>query len=97
MWLREAAGARFDTLEIQTRVHLAMVTDDRRATAEMLAGAMGLSVDEALGTPHALIGTIDECVDQVQQWRDRWGISYIGISADAVETMAPVVAQLAGT
>ena len=96
-WLREAAGGRFATLELQTRVHLAMVSDDRQGTAEMLAGAMGLTVEEALGTPHALIGTVDECVEQLHGWRDRWGISYIGIGADAMEAMAPVVAQVAGT
>src|SRR3546814_2110128 len=33
-WIREAAGARFDDLELQVRIHLAMVTDDRDGVIE---------------------------------------------------------------
>lgn len=96
-WIREAAGPRFDAIELQTRVHLAMITDDRHGTAAALAPALGISTEEALDSPHALVGTVDECVEQVRRWRDRWGISYISIGADSMEAMAPVVAQLAGT
>lgn len=96
-WIREAAGVRFDDLELQVRVHLAMVTDDRRGVIDELAPAFGLTPDEAATTPHALIGTVDEICDQLVERRERWGISYIGMSADQLEPFGPVVAQLAGT
>ncbi len=96
-WIRDAAGDRFDSLEFQTRVHIAMITDDRQAAAEMLAPALGVTPTDALESPHALAGTVDECIETVQMWRERWGISYIGLSYDAIDAMAPVVAKLAGS
>jgi probable F420-dependent oxidoreductase len=95
-WIHEAAGGRYDDLELQVRVHVAAVTDDRDAMAEMLGPALGISPADALASPHALAGTVDQLVDQIQERRDRFGISYIGIGADAMEAMAPVVARLAG-
>ena len=97
-WIRDGAGPRFDDLELQTRVHLAYVGDDAGAFAEGVGPALGLTREQALATPHALIcSSPAEAVEVLQSWRERWGISYIGLSADAVDTMAPVVAQLAGT
>ena len=96
-WIREAAGERFAHLELQTRIHLAAVTDDRRALAEAVGPALGLTPEQAMASPHALAGTSDEIVEQLLARRQRYGISYIGISADAVDAMAPVVDRLAGT
>lgn len=94
-WVRNAAGSRFDSITIQTRIHLAMITDDREAVAAEMAPLLGISAEEALASPHALVGTVDQVVDEVQQWRDRWGFSYISINADVMEDFAPVIEQLA--
>lgn len=96
-WVREAAGARFADLELQVRVHLAVVTDDRPGVVDAFAPAFGLTPDEALATPHALVGSVDELCDDLLARRERWGISYIGIGVDALDPMAPVVARLRGT
>jgi probable F420-dependent oxidoreductase len=96
-WIKDAAGARFGVLELQTRVHLAMIADNREEVAATMGPALGLTPDDALHTPHALIGTEAQCIETLHRWRDDWGISYIGFSADAVDQMAPIVAQLSGT
>ncbi|QGG93919.1 TIGR03621 family F420-dependent LLM class oxidoreductase [Actinomarinicola tropica] len=96
-WIRDAAGDRFDDLELQVRVHLAMVTDDRTSVAETMAPALGLSPAAALQTPHALVGTVEEICDQLVERRERWGISYIGIGADQLDDVQPVIERLAGT
>ena len=96
-WVRSAAGDRFDALELQVRVHLVVVTDDRAGVADALAPAFGLSPVESLASPHALVGSVDEICDDLEARRERWGISYIGISVDALDAMAPVVARLGGT
>lgn len=96
-WVREAAGARFDRLELQVRVHLAMVTDDRAGVAEAVAPTLGLTPEASLATPHALVGSVDEIVDQLVERRERWGISYIGLSAGSLDEMTPVIERLAGT
>ncbi len=96
-WVREAAGERFDEIELQIRYFLTAVTDDRRGLAEALAPAYGLTADEALESGVALVGTVDEICDQLVQRRDEWGVSYVIIGDDNVEAFAPVVARLAGT
>ncbi len=96
-WIREAAGARFEDLQLQVRIHLAMVTDDRQAVIEELAPAFGLTPAEAAETPHALIGSVAEICDQLVERRERWGISYLGMSGDQLDAFAPVVAKLSGT
>lgn len=96
-WIRAGAGDRFDQIELQTRVHLAVVTDDRDTLAAAMAGGLGLSVEEALGSPHALVGTVEQCIETLHQWRERWGITNIGLPADALTAFAPVVAALAGS
>lgn len=93
--VRAAAGARFDDLVLQSRIHMVIPTDDRRTLIEAMAPGFALSPDEAAEMPHVLVGTVDEMCDDLQRWRDRWGISYVTWSADAIETMAPVVERLA--
>lgn len=96
-WIRAAAGDRFADVELQVRVHLAAVTDDRAGMAEALAGGFGLSPDEALASPHALAGSVDQIAADLQERRERFGISYIGLSASSMDELAPVVARLAGS
>jgi probable F420-dependent oxidoreductase len=95
-WIRDAAGDRFDDLELAVRVHLALVTDDRDTTIEALAGGFGLTYDQARATPHALIGTVEQICDDLVERRERYGISTIGLSADQLDAFAPVIARLAG-
>jgi probable F420-dependent oxidoreductase len=96
-WVRDAAGPRFDEIELHVRVHLTAVTDDRAALADALAPDFGLTPEQALETPHALVGTVDEIAEDLIARRERFGISYIGISVDALDAIAPVIASLSGT
>ena len=95
--IREAAGERFDALELQVRVHAVVVTDDRQGMAKLMAPALGISPAAALASPHALAGSPEEIADDLLARRERWGISYITVSLDALDAMAPVVSMLAGT
>jgi hypothetical protein len=74
-----------------------MVTDDRDRVIQEMAPAFGLTPAEASETPHAIIGSVDEICDQLIARRERWGISYLGLSADQLDAFAPVIARLAGT
>jgi probable F420-dependent oxidoreductase len=95
-WLREAAGPRFDDLEIQTLTGFVYVTDDRSGIAKGMASAFSVDVDVALETPAALVGTLDEIVAEVQRRRDRWQMSYVVIDEEFLDAFAPVVERLAG-
>jgi probable F420-dependent oxidoreductase len=95
--IREIAGERFERIELQTRIHLAIVTDDRDSIYELFADGFGLTPDEARNSPHALCGTVDQIVDDLVERRERFGISAIGLSASALDDLAPVIDRLAGT
>jgi probable F420-dependent oxidoreductase len=95
-WLRDAAGDRFDDLEIQTLTGFVHVTDDRASLARGMASAFGVSEDVALETPAALVGTLEEIVDEVQRRRDRWQMSYVVVDENFLDPFAPVVDRLAG-
>ena len=102
-WVREAAAARFDDIELGVTVAFVIETDDRVALAESIASGLpqvdGRPADpeRVLASPHVLIGNPDEMVATLQERRDRWGFSYVTFSADAVDTVAPLVKRLAGT
>jgi len=97
--VREAAGERFARLEMNALVQRVIVTDDRRRVAEDLARERWgqLSAEDILGSPYALIGTVDELVEDLKARRQRWGISYVLIHEPYLEALAPVIARLAGT
>ena len=96
-WVKDGAGDRFDDLELNALVFFATITDDRAGLAAGLAGAFGISPEEALEVPYAWFGTVDEICDQLRTARDRWGLSYFVVQAAAMDTVAPVIAALNGT
>jgi probable F420-dependent oxidoreductase len=94
-WIREAAGDRFASIELQVLGQIERITGDRHTVAAQLAPAFGLSPDEALEMPIVLVGTVDEiCADLVAR-REIYGFSYIVVHD--LDAFAPVVARLAGT
>ena len=65
--------------------------------AAEMAPLLGISAEDALASPHALIGTADEMIDDIKRWRERWGISFVSISSEAMHDFAPVVEALSGS
>ena len=99
-WIRDGAGERFESLELEIGAYLTVVTDHQQATAAAIAEPMGLSVEDLLAGPHNLIGSVDYICDELQRRRETYGISYVTVLDDGennmVEQFAPVVAKLAG-
>ncbi len=93
-WVRDEARGRGGEIELQARIHMAAVTDDRDGLVEAFAPAFGLTPAQALSTPHALIGTVEQLCDQLVERRERWGFSYVGLSLDQLDAFAPVIARL---
>ena len=94
--MRDAAGDRFSSLELQIAAFAVMVVDSRRS-AERTATMLGFDGETALDLPIVLIGSVDELCERLIERRQRWGFSNIVVPGEAVETFAPVVARLAGT
>lgn len=107
-WVRDAAGARFEELDLSVLRLLGKVTITREplkaaaAVAREHEARTGLTISpkDVLESPYSLIGSVPDLVDKLRRARERWGInSYlVGWFDDTdVATLAPVIEQLAGT
>ena len=95
--VRVAAGDRFDAIEMNIRVFMVNVTNERSKVIDTLSSGLGVPAAFMEESPFALIGTTDQIIDDLVARRERWGFSYIIVGAEDVESFAPVVAALAGT
>jgi probable F420-dependent oxidoreductase len=97
-WVREAAGDRFDDIELQILVMSTQLVDDRSAAIEGMAALFGVAPDAAAAMPMLLIGSADEIAETLLERRERWGFSYIVVQDHAsIDALAPVIERLAGT
>ncbi len=95
-WVQEGAGSRFDDIELEIGAYFTVVTDDAITTAAKMGAMFGLDGDAMLDHPNALIGSVNEISDRLQQRRDRYGFSYVSVSQRNMEAFAPVVELLHG-
>lgn len=105
-WIREAAGDRFNEIELNWTITMIVITDDREQTAEMALAALDrgfppnievdarLTVEEILTSPYIAIGTFEEIADQVRNVRAATSMSYVGVFPTQMEAFAPVIPLL---
>ena len=96
-WIRDGAGDRFEDLELEIAAYFTVVTDDRAAAMEMMAGRMATEPDMLDDHPHTLIGSVAAICEQLEARREAYGISYVTVSSRTAADFAPVVARLTGT
>lgn len=106
--IREAAGERFDEIELNWTITMIMITDDREQAAEMAIAALDqgfppnievdrkLSVEELLNSPYLAVGTFEELADQIRLVREKTSMSYVGVFPTQMEAFAPIIPLLAG-
>jgi probable F420-dependent oxidoreductase len=103
-WIRDAAGTRFDRIELGTLLmHVAITDDPDRAWDEFLAQFPAESVRddatraELLASPVVAIGSLDAVCDRLLATRDEFGFSYFGppLGGDP-DAFAPLVERLTG-
>ena len=99
-WVRQAAGERFDDLELNIPVIEVVVTEDREQAAQFiattLASGLGIMAKQVLEVPYLLIGTVEQICQDILARREQYGISYITVYEKNMEALAPVVARLSG-
>jgi probable F420-dependent oxidoreductase len=96
-WIRDAAGDRFDSIELQYRASVCAITDDAPGFAAAIASAVGVEPQDALDSALMLAGTETQVEETILQRREELGFSYLVVGDDAFEAFAPIVARLAGT
>ncbi|HEY2430103.1 MAG TPA: TIGR03621 family F420-dependent LLM class oxidoreductase, partial [Acidimicrobiales bacterium] len=96
-WVRAAAGARFDQLDLQVLTFVVMIGQPKKEAVEKAAPLFGVPPEVAADIPIAMAGTVDEVCEDLIARRERWGFNYIVVHEGEVEAFAPVVERLAGT
>jgi probable F420-dependent oxidoreductase len=95
-WVKQAAGDRFDDIEFNTLIFIGIITDDRMASAANFAPMFGLTPEQGLEVPLALVGTVDQICETLIERRERWNISYYTLSEGLLESFGPVIERMAG-
>jgi probable F420-dependent oxidoreductase len=100
-WIKDAAkkaGRSMDEIELQSGVFMMTITDSKEeadTAKKNLSAAFNVEADEVGDSPAVLIGSIDECIEKLEERRERWGMSYFNLP-DPIAS-APIVERLAGS
>ncbi|MCE2511355.1 MAG: TIGR03621 family F420-dependent LLM class oxidoreductase [Acidimicrobiia bacterium] len=100
-WVRDAAGDRFDQLELNVLLASTQITGGGRATTEALeatAGMFSLPGETVGEVPMLLIGSPTEIADTLRRRRERWGFTYMVLQGDNSDLagFAAVISELDG-
>lgn len=96
-WIREAAGDRFDSLDLQVLTFMTQIVPNRDEVIANIAPLFGVSPEDASDIPLVMIGTEDEIVESLQKRREEFGFNDIVVQGEVMDVFAPIVARLAGT
>ena len=108
-WIRDAAGSRFDEIELSAQLLECAVTDrpdgaperprrpHRQVIERMGGGRIDLGEEDLRRSPIVAVGSLDDVCEKLIETRETYGISYFAAPIDArPEVMAPVIERLAG-
>ncbi|MCQ3813602.1 MAG: TIGR03621 family F420-dependent LLM class oxidoreductase [Acidimicrobiia bacterium] len=98
--IRECAGSRINDLELSSLTLVTAFTNARQATLNAVADMFGVPAAEIAESPAALVGSVAQIVETLQQRRERWGFNYVVVQQDGGQGMKrfpEVIARLAGT
>jgi len=90
-------AGRLDQIELNIRTFFVSVTDDRPGQVAAMAELIDVDPQMISESPYALIGSVDQIVDDLVARREEYGFSYVIVGGDEADDFAPVVARLAGT
>ena len=90
------SAGRLNDIEMNIRTFFVKVTDDRNKTVDGISQMFGVSRDMIDSSPFALIGSVESCIEQLLERREKWGFSYTIVGAENIDECAPIVAALSG-
>jgi probable F420-dependent oxidoreductase len=94
--IREAAGDRFENIEINA-FGTFVITDKRRAETQDLIlqrGWTGIDVEAVWQMPTIFIGSLDQIRADLQARRERFGLSYLVAGEDSLPSLVKIIAAL---
>ena len=90
------SAGRLNDIEMNIRTFFVKVTDDRNKTVDGISQMFGVSRDMIDSSPFALIGSVESCIEQLLERREKWGFSYTIVGAENIDECSPIVAALSG-
>ncbi len=87
----DAAGRDFSKMEVSSTIFTSMIADTAEQAdgfAGMLGSLFGLDAGEVKRMPICLIGTVEQCAEEMARRRKAWGVSHYVLSARASEEAA---------
>jgi hypothetical protein len=93
--IREAAGTRFDDLEL-CLIGTVANGSDRQESARNFAAQRGWQVapEAVLDMPSVLVGDLESLLDHVEQVRAETGVSYFVVRDSQLDVAAPLVERI---
>jgi probable F420-dependent oxidoreductase len=97
-WIRQAAGERFDEVELSMVVTVEMTQNQQQKAEQIIKqrGWSGITPKQVLEMPSMLIGSPDQIAEKIMAVREQYFFSYFVITDKCMETFSPIVAQLVG-
>jgi hypothetical protein len=72
-WVKEAAGDRFEQIELASTMFFTSVTDDRHGVASAIAPRLQLEPEEIIGMPHFDGSALESRLSSSRvRWRKTW-------------------------
>ena len=81
---------------VEIAAYFIAISEDPADAVAAMAGRFGVPAEVLAEHPHALIGSVPEICEKLEQRRSELGVSYINVAQRSMEAFAPVVARLAG-
>jgi probable F420-dependent oxidoreductase len=93
-WVREAAGDRFDQLELHVNASAVDITDDPESAIEAAVQRTGRSPEDIRASPATLVGSVEAIVEQLHARRERYGLSYYVVQGRSMDAFARIIQRL---
>jgi probable F420-dependent oxidoreductase len=93
-FVRDAAGDRFASLEIESSPYFTDVTRETAGALDRVSAAVNAPTEVLVEHPNVLVGSVDAIVERLELRRESLAISYVTIQQSRVEAFAPVVSRL---
>jgi probable F420-dependent oxidoreductase len=87
----DAQGRDFSKMEVSSTIFTAMISDSAEQAdgfAGMLGGLFGVDAAEVKRMPICLVGTAEQCAEEMARRRREWGVTHYVMSARASEENA---------
>ena len=110
-WIKDAAGSRFDEIELALSLTSFEITDDaeravqqhlerKRSSVRGLGGTVSedeVPFEQVIASPRTAIGTLDEICSKILEVRETFGFNYfLSPFGTRMEELAPVIERLSG-